>query len=168
MVEIWKDIKCYEGYYQVSNLGNVKNSRTGRLIKPHKKCGYLQLLLCKNGKIKHHLVHRLVAEAFIQNPDNLPIVNHVDENKINNCVDNLEWCTQKYNINYGTSLQKRTISKSKPVEQYTIDGQFITEYQSAAEAERKIGIGNSHINACCQGKRKSAGGFIWKFKSPNI
>ena len=111
MKEIWKDIKGYEKLYQVSNLGNVRrikfiNNRTQKdkikmlkLIKDKK--GYLKINLWKNNKSKMFLVHRIVAETFILNPNNLPQVNHKDENKSNNCVENLEWCSQKYNNNYG-------------------------------------------------------------------
>lgn len=117
MKEIWKDVKNYEGLYQVSNLGNVKvldrivNSaiknntkvkRKGRMLKQYIKQGYPQVTLTLNNKRKYCNVHRLVAEAFIPNPNNLPQINHIDENKLNNNVDNLEWCTAKYNCNYGT------------------------------------------------------------------
>lgn len=114
MKEIWKDIKGYEKLYQVSNLGNVRrikfiNNRTQKdkikmlkLIKDKK--GYLKINLWKNNKSKMFLVHRIVAETFILNSNNLPQVNHKDENKSNNCVENLEWCSQKYNNNYGNRL----------------------------------------------------------------
>lgn len=176
MIEIWRDIKDYEGLYQVSNFGRVRNSRTGKLIKPYKtKCGYLQLLLCKNGITKHCLVHRLVAMTFpdlvdwTEEAKGKPFeeleVNHKDEfNKTNNCVDNLEWCDRKYNINYGTGLHRRAISRGKPVLQYTLNGQFVAEYPSAAEAERQTGIHRSKIVLVCQGKRNKTGGYIWKYK----
>lgn len=111
MEEIWKDIKGYEGKYQVSNYGSVKTlnyRRTGtaRLLIPKNDKGYLAVGLYKNGKRKMFLIHRLVAEAFIPNPENLPQVNHIDEDKTNNYVENLEWCTQSYNNNYGTRLKR--------------------------------------------------------------
>ena len=118
MTEIWKDIVGYEGLYQVSNLGNVKRLKgyKGRgkgyiveehLIKPSiSSNGYQNVVLCKNGKTKTFTMHRLVAIAFLYNSDNLPQVNHKDENKLNNCVDNLEWCDSKYNNNYGTRNKK--------------------------------------------------------------
>ena len=105
MNEIWKDIVGYEGLYQVSNLGNVKRInffKKERFVIPCSKgSGYLYVSLSKNNKQKNFYIHRLVATAFIENPDNLPVINHKDENRSNNIVDNLEWCTQKYNCNYG-------------------------------------------------------------------
>ena len=163
MEEIWKDKKGYEGHYQVSNWGRVKSIKFGKekilkLIKD--KDGYLQVTLCKNNIKKVYKVHRLVAEAFIDNPDNLPQVNHKDENKTNNNVENLEWCTNEYNINYGT----RTERCSKPVLQYTLDGEFVREWESAIQAEREGGFNNTCICQCCLGKRKTHKGFIWKYK----
>lgn len=122
--EIWKDIKRYEGQYQVSNFGRIKSLdrfitqlNNGKLItrrypgkmfnlKPENKTGYVPAVLTKHNIAKYYLVHRLVAEAFIPNPDNLPQVNHKDENTSNNCVDNLEWCTNSYNVNYGSRNDK--------------------------------------------------------------
>ena len=105
-MEIWKDIKGYEGLYQISNKGRVKSlnyRRTGKekiLISSDDGKGYLCVKLCKNNKIKNHKIHRLVAQAFLPNPDNLPEVNHQDTNTSNNCVENLEWCTHAYNMHY--------------------------------------------------------------------
>ena len=117
MEEIWKDIKEYEGLYQISNLGRVKrlkfinrhlNFKKERILKPYKDGGknYFIIALYKNGKREYKQIHRLVAEAFIPNTNNFPLVNHKDENKTNNYVNNLEWCTCKYNTNYGTSRLK--------------------------------------------------------------
>ena len=108
-MEIWKDIKGYEGKYQISNKGRVKslgNNKTKKeKIRDGKidNRGYKRISLCKNGKEKKYSIHRLVAQAFLPNPDNLPVVNHKDENKLNNNVENLEWCTQEYNVNYSGS-----------------------------------------------------------------
>ena len=128
MEEIWKPVIGYEGLYEVSNLGRVRSIdrlvkysngqihlHKGRMLSPGlvHKLGYLQVALCNNGKIKHKMVYRLVAEAFLPNPDNLPQVNHRDENPFNNCVENLEWCTIEYNINYGTRTQKAIESNIK-------------------------------------------------------
>ena len=190
--EIWKDIDGYEGLYQVSNLGRVKSlnyHRTGkeRIMKPKKDSkGYLQVLLCKESKVKHYFVHRLVAVAFVDNPQNLPIINHIDENPKNNNANNLEWCTQKYNINYGTrnkkaseKLRGRKLSeehkekiaekmknnpkKIKPIIGISKVSGLILEFPSLKEASRQTGINQGHICECCNGKRKSAGGFYWLY-----
>lgn len=189
--EEWKDIEGYEGLYQVSNLGRVKS--LARYVK-HYKGGllllrerilttiavrdYLNVNLYKEGKIKMFKVHRLVAQAFIENPDNLPQVNHKNECKWDNAVWNLEWCTSDYNLKYGTRLEK-AIKKSaktqqlthptrKSVLQYTKDNQFVTEYMSMKEAERQTGINYSSISKCCLGKGLTAGGYIWKFKNNDL
>ena len=116
MKEIWKDIPEYEGLYQVSNLGNVRSlnyNRTGeiKLLKQGNVNGYKVVILYKDGKKKNYLVHRLVAIAFLPNPNNLPIINHKDENPSNNNVNNLEWCTQAYNTNYGEGIKRRVQSR---------------------------------------------------------
>lgn len=115
-MEEWRDIEGYEGLYQISNLGRVKSLERidgnnhpvkEKIIKPYKTIGgYIQICLWKNGKVKHFQIHRLVAQAFIPNPNNLPECNHKDENPLNNCADNIEWCDHKYNINYGTRTEK--------------------------------------------------------------
>lgn len=168
MEEIWKDIKDYEGLYEVSNLGRVRSlnyNKTGeiRLLKVQKHSdGYLQVGLRKDGKQKLYTVHRLVCEAFIPNPDGLPCVNHIDEDKTNNHVWNLEWCTVKYNTNYGTGIERR----SKRVYQYTLDGSFIRSYYTTREAARQTGIHHTRISAVALGKQNSAGGYIWSFNPP--
>lgn len=185
MSEEWKDIPDYEGY-QVSNMGNVRSLNYGqtgkvRVLKPVKfKCGYLYVNLCKDGDRKHYRVHRLVAQAFLPNPDNLPQVNHRDENPSNNRVENLEWCDCKYNNNYGTRNQrvsevrrgmhfseetKRKISKAQsiPVVQYTREGKLIAIFYGATEAERQTGVAHQNIAKCCKGKLKSAGGYKWEW-----
>ena len=121
LLEIWKDIEGYEGLYQVSNLGRVKSLKVSkikseRIRKSYQQSsGYISIVLCKNGKVTNHKIHRLVANAFIDNPDNLPEVNHMDEDKTNNCVDNLEWCDSSYNKNYGTRTEKFIRSRGTPV-----------------------------------------------------
>ena len=174
MTEIWKDIKGYEGLYQVSNLGRIKSlpretnnqfSWCERILKLKKtKFGYLVACLKVNGKDSFKSVHRLVAEAFIPNPLNLPQVNHKDEDKSNNRVDNLEWCDAVYNMNYGTCIQRRVEKQSKAVNQYTLDGVFIKQWKSAKEASKELHIDRSTIKMVCYGRpqRKSAGGFIWR------
>ena len=168
MTEIWKDIKGYEGLYQVSNLGNVKSlprlliysdgqrhyykEKILRCIK--KPSGYCFVNLYKDNVSKHKHIHRLVAEAFIPNPDNLPVINHKDKNPLNNRADNLEWCTQQYNVDYSASIK---------INQYSKDGVFIRQWKSASEASREIGICASQISRCCNGTFKSAYGFIWRY-----
>ena len=174
--EIWKPKKDYEGLYEVSNLGRIKSLGNGnsnnskeRILKPGKvKGGYLQVYLSKNRENKRFYVHRLVAETFIPNPDNLPFINHKDEDKTNNRVDNLEWCTREYNNNYGTRTLRANKTNtngklSKRVLQFTLTGEFIREWPSASECERN-GYSQSHVSDCCRGERKSAYGFRWKYK----
>ena len=169
--EIWKDIEGYEGLYQVSDKGRVKSLWFGkeRILKPVSCRGYLQVDLCKNGLKKMCKIHRLVAMTFLPNPNNLPQINHIDEDKTNNNANNLEWCTAKYNHNYGTINQriseKMTNGKlSKPVLQYTLDGELIKEWRSTMDVERNLGYNQGYISACCNGKIKSAYRFIWKYK----
>ena len=165
MEEIWKDIEGWEGYYQVSNMGNVKSlnyRRTGKegILKPKKdKDGYLVVCFNNDNKIKYYLVHQLVAQAFIDNPENYNEVNHKDENKQNNCVDNLEWCNRAYNINYGTRNQKI----SKPVVGINKVSGLILEFESVHEAERQLGIAPCNICACLKGRQNSSGGFYWYY-----
>lgn len=170
--EVWKDILGYEGHYQVSNKGRVKSLKQGkeRILKQIiNKRGYLRICLIKNGKKKIYMVHRLVAKSFLPNPNSLPQINHKDEDKTNNKVENLEWCDQKYNHNYGTINQriseKMTNGKlSKPVLQFTKDGKFVKEWKSTMDAKRNLGYASCHISSCCTGRYKSAYGFIWKYK----
>ena len=163
MDEIWRDIKGYEGLYQISNKGRVKSLYNGseRILKLYDNGdGYLNAILYKNTVAQHKLVHRLVAEVFITNPDNKLQVNHKDENKLNNCVENLEWITHIDNCNYGTRNERI----SRKILQYSKSGEFIREWQSAAEVERELNINHSNIASCCKCKRKSAGGFVWRYK----
>lgn len=182
MVEIWKNIDGYEGLYQVSNCGRVRSfdrwvigksnskrlmkGRIMKLIKDSK--GYLHVQLCKNGKINCYLVHRLVAQAFLDNPNNLPIINHRDECKTNNVVENLEWCTASYNMNYNDGQKRRGVKKingklAKKVNQYSLEGQFIKEWESAHEVQRQLGYSRGNISTCCLDKRKTAYGYIWRY-----
>ena len=179
MQEIWKDIEGYEGLYEVSNLGRVRsldrvvvysNGRKclykGRILKPaNNTVGYFFCVLCKNGQKKKKYIHRLVAEAFIPNPDNLPEVNHRDEVKTNNHVENLEWCDGKYNKNYGTCQQRRAEKRSKPVLQLDINtGRVISEYPSLIETGKQTGFSVGNISACCRGICNTAYGFKWQYK----
>ena len=158
--EEFRDIPGYEGLYEVSNLGRVR--RDGRILKPSKnKKGYLLVSLFKNGIERKAYIHRLVAQSFLPNPSNFPCINHKDENKTNNIIDNLEWCDSKYNANYGTRNEK----VSKPVLQYDLLGNFIREWPSIMKVERELGIYQGSISMCCLDYRKSAGGFVWRFKN---
>ena len=164
--ELWKDIKDYEGHYQVSNLSRVKSIKFGkeRILKPViDRHGYLLVSLWKNNKQKTYKVHRLVAEAFIPNPYNLPQVNHKDENPLNNNVNNLEWCNSKYNCNFGTRIERISKRRSKTVLQYDLEGNFIREWKSTAECGRN-GYDQGHVAACCQGKLKKHKDSIWRYK----
>ena len=160
--EIWNNIEGYEGLYQISNQGRVKSLKQGkeRILKPaNNGKGYLQVQLYKNGEKKMCLIHRLVALTFIPNPQNLPQVNHKTEDKTDNRVENLEWCSSKYNMNYGTRTQrqaeKMTNGKlSKPVLQYTKDGIFIKEWRSTHDVERNLEFNQGYISSCCNGKFK--------------
>ena len=163
MDEIWRNIEGYEGLYQVSNKGRVKSLKYGkeRVLRPGiNSRGYYCIILCNDGVSKQFQLHRLVAQAFVPNPENKPQVNHKDEKKSNNCIENLEWATAKENINYGTHNERI----SRKILQYSKSGEFIREWQSAREVERLLGINNSNIIQCCKGKLKSSGGFIWKYK----
>ena len=167
MKEIWKDIEGYEGY-QVSNMGRVRSFKYGkvRILKPvANKNGYLKVQLYKNNSLKTIFIHRLVAMAFIPNPNNLPQVNHKDEDKTNNIVSNLEWCDAKYNSNYGTA-RKRMIEKIQKVV-IQIDKNtnvIINIFPSLMEAERQTGYNHGHICKCCKGKLKTTGGYKWSYK----
>ena len=186
-MEEWKDIKGYEGLYQISNLGRVKSlsridSRGHKLnekiLKPKiRGYGYKAVMLSKNNIHKLYYIHRLVAEAFIPNPDNLPCVNHIDENKNNNCIENLEWCTRKYNTNYGTRSKRQSEKmkgkytgsnhpQARKIKCITTGEIFIT----IKEACEKYKIKQPSITACCKGKIKSAGKhpitgekLVWKY-----
>ena len=177
MKEIWKDIEGYEGRYQVSNFGNVRSvdrvftdtlgrkvNRKGKLLKCDTNGRYklVRLYNISQGKVIALLVHRLVAQAFIPNPDNLPCVNHKDEDKTNNSVDNLEWCTYQYNNSYNDKGRRISATKSKPVYQFDLNGNLIKEWKSMAEAGKSLGIDAGNISAACSGKLKTYKGFIWK------
>ena len=204
MEEVWKPVVGYEGLYEVSNMGRVKSLGNGksnnssyskeRILKGRKTHrGYLRVNLYKNNKAKDYYIHRLVAEAFIPNIDNLPCINHKDENPKNNHVTNLEWVTYKENNNYGTHNEKvaeklrgrkqseesnkkraeklkgrkhseESIKKrSKPVIGIDRITGLIVEFTSIMEASRQLGINSGNITKCCKGKYKSMGGFYWYY-----
>lgn len=174
-IEWWRFIPGFDCKYMVSDYGRVLSlnyMRTGKIkiLKQNIKGKYLCVSLHINGKLKTPHIHRLVAEAFIENPNKLPCINHKNEIKTDNRACNLEYCDWKYNINYGTRTEK--VSKkltnrsdiSTPVKQYTPDGEFVDLYPSIREAARQVPKGNaSNISQCCKGKTKSSVGFIWKY-----
>lgn len=153
-----KDIKNYEGLYAVTSCGKIWSYRNEKFLTPETDIGgYLRVNLCKNGKTKHYKIHRLVADAYIPNPENLPQINHKDENKANNCLQNLEWCDAKYNTNYGTRNDKI----KKPILQYTLNGEFVREWPSASDVGKEV---STHICNCLKGRKKSAYGYKWVYK----
>lgn len=166
--EIWKPVKDYPNY-QISNLGRVKSlnyKRSGE-EKILKSCtddnGYYQVSLSRNGKNKTCKIHRLVAEAFIPNPNNLPQVNHKDEDKNNNIPNNLEWCTAKYNSNYGTRITRMKDKLKRVILQFTKDGKLIKKWDSIIDVQNELGIKQSNICKCLKGKINSIGGYQWKY-----
>lgn len=171
-MEVWKDIKGYEGLYIVSSFGRVKSLdylHTGKekILKPWKqKNGYLQVQLCKNKKRKGVTVHRLVATAFIDNPENKPQIDHINSIKDDNRVDNLRWCTAKENTNNAITISKRygaNSCRARGVLQFTKEGVFVRKWECMRDAARVLGIGYKHISSCCLGKRKTAYGYKWKY-----
>lgn len=180
MKEIWKDIEGYENLYKISNFGNIISKRywllnkyiyKERKIKPTiANNGYIRVSLTKDKKVKYVNIHRLVAQAFIPNPDNLPCVNHIDGNKENNRVDNLEWCTHSYNNKeaYRIGLRKAYRGKdncrSRAILQYDLSGNFIKEWDSLSQITKKLGYDYTCVLRCCKGKYKKSYGCIWKYK----
>lgn len=164
--EEWRPIKDYEGLYEVSNFGRVKSLCAGRwkstmLRKPRPtRNGYMAVMLKKSGKVRLITIHRLVAIAFLDNPDGLQEVNHKDEDKTNNHVDNLEWCTRKYNQNYNEHYK----IYYKSVIQLTKDGTEVGRYESLKAAQEATGIPSSYISGVLSGRRRTTGGFRWQYQ----
>lgn len=177
-MECWRWIPGFEGLYQVSTRGRVrsvdrwitypdgsKRFFKGRILKPTlDKYGYLLVTLSRDGKKRPFKIHRLVAMAFIPNPENKPQVNHLDENPCNNVVENLSWASAKENLTWGTGIERRAASLSKPVQAINPStGEVVLEFPSIIEAERK-GFNQGNIYSCCRGKRKTHKGYMWRYK----
>ena len=158
--EEWKDIKGYEGLYQVSNLGMVYSFKSNKYLKKlNNTGGYLRVQLCKHGKVTNQSIHRIVAEAFIPNPDNKPQVNHIDENKENNMVSNLEWVTAKENCNHGT----RSKRLYKPIRAIDIANGEYNHYVSVGGCAEKLNLKYQNISAVLNGRQKTAGGYVFEY-----
>jgi glycerol-3-phosphate cytidylyltransferase-like family protein len=179
MKEVWKDIPKYEGLYQVSNLGRIKrlfkNGKENILTGTRDKDGYTKIILSKNQHKKHVRAHRLVAEAFLSNPENKPEVNHKDRNKQNNVVNvddlqgattNLEWATCSENSNHCVRTGRRFHKRA--VAQYTKDMKLLSKWNSIKEAGQTLKISSNNICSCCNGKLPTAGGYIWRYEGVNI
>lgn len=172
MNEEWRDIQGYEGFYQVSNLGRVKsldrfdgfqNNVKGKILKKYiSETGYERACLSKNNKTKKFQVHRLVATAFIPNPDNKPQVNHIDECRSNNNFENLEWCTAQYNSKYGSRPNKISALKSKPIISISSSG-LMRYFKSITAASKSLNVNFQNISSVIKGRRKHAGGYYFKF-----
>ena len=177
--ELWKPVKDWEQYYEISNYGRVRRIRYDdnskkeqyRLpyyLKPKKdKDGYLKYALCLKRKNKYYFAHRLVATHFIDNVKKKPCVNHKDGDKQNNYVNNLEWCSIRYNNVHALENGLRNMKNnklSKEVYQYDMDGNLVNIFQSANDAKRITGYSQGHISECCRGEIKQYNGYIWKYK----
>lgn len=192
MEEIWRDVPDFEGYYEISNLGKVRtkarkvvrffkyNYHTlpikAKILKIHIQRGYACVCMYKDGKMYNKQLHRLLAKAFIPNPNNYPIINHKDGNKLNNSLDNLEWCTYKHNCNEAYRLGLNYISEKhlkhirelglksgKKVAQLDLNGNVVKIYNSSRQASLELGISQGNISLCCNGKRRTTNGFKWKY-----
>lgn len=187
MQEIWKDIENYEGCYQVSNLGRVRSltrkvdtfngvrTTKGRILKPTlTDMGYLTICLKQHQKSKTFFIHRLVAKAFIPNPNNYPIINHKDSVPTNNNVENLEWCTQSHNVKESYRVGNAKPTKGcfkkgmiphnrKAVKQYDLDGNFIATYKSIRFASESTNTNPVCIGNCCKGTQETSNGFKWRY-----
>ena len=166
-IEQWRDIEGYEGLYLVSSLGRIKSLdrwvnngkgkrlQKGEIITPFKnKKGYLRVALSNGFKRIKYSIHRLVAMAFLPNPDNLETVNHINGIVTDNRVENLEWMSNRDNVRY---------SQAKAVKQYSLDGEFIRKWDAMADIERELGFNHGDVCLCCKGKARTAYGFIWRY-----
>lgn len=172
-MEIWKPANDFEGFYEVSNLGNVRSLNyhnrgiIKNLVPVVDKYGYKKVCLCKGGKQYNRAVHRMVAAAFLENPHDLPQVNHINELKTDNRVENLEWCTAKQNVNHGSRnirmAQSKRNTNCKSVVQMDLSGKKIREWISFSEIKRMFGYDVGFIIRCCKGRSKTAYGYKWQY-----
>ena len=176
-IEVWRPVVGFEGLYEVSSFGSVRSlpkvhyaidgrvfHYDGHIVPQYIHNGYYQVTLKKDGHQHPYTVHRLVAKAFLLNPNGLPQVNHIDENRLNNNVNNLEWVTKRQNMNHGT-LQQRLKLKRKHVQvnQYSMEGELLNTYFSIREAGRLAGVCHQSIRRCLLGSLKSTGGYKWGY-----
>lgn len=186
--EIWKAVEGYSGFYEVSNLGNVKSlyrSVPKLLSQKTDKDGYKLVSLYKCGESRTYRVHRLVATSFLPNADNLPFINHKDEVRGNNAASNLEWCTAAYNTNYGgcrnrnrdshlgkkqsaETIKKRVAKTRKPIVQKTISGDFVAKWDGIRKCAETLGIDSSSLSKCCMGKLPHYKGFKWEYADKGV
>ena len=175
MKEIWKDIPEFEGLYRISNTGKVMtlhNNRNRLLTLKINNTGYAWVELSKNGKRKQFLVHRLVAMGFLDNPNNYPVINHKDENRLNNSVDNLEWCTLSYNTKYSIKLHPDRLHRNGKlmkikINQYSLDGEFVRTWDNSRTIFKETGMSDYSISQCCLGIRNKAYGYKWQYAIDN-
>lgn len=163
---LWKPVIGYEGIYEVSSTGAIRNIKTGHILKAkEERNGYMRVHLSKNGIAKSVLLHRIVAEAFLENPENLPTVNHIDENKQNNNACNLEWCDMSYQNKYGNGACRRNKAKERAVVQLNMNGEYVQTWTSIKSAADALGLRTSSIICVCKGKRryKSTGGHKFRY-----
>jgi len=182
MKEIWKPINQYEGLYEVSNLGNVrsldkiaftkagwKRAYKGRMIKPKKhNGGYSTIILHRDGKTQTRTIHRLVAEAFLPNPNNYPEVNHIDENKTNNAVSNLEWCTRIQNQHHGTAIERSNLKQRIPFYQIDHEGHIVKRWDGFKVLQRDGQFQRCEVSKCCRGLRDTYKGYRWEYAPKEV
>lgn len=178
--EAWKYIKGYENEYMVSNLGRVKSLKNNKELirKPRiTQYGYKAVNLYKNGKKTCKEIHRLVAETFIPNPLDYPVVNHKDCDRTNNKLENLEWCTIQYNVTYmearkrgalNTNYKSVGLKRRKKIVQFSKDGKKIKEWNSSIDVKNSLGYDKSCICRACKGRSLTAYGYIWRYKDEAV
>lgn len=177
-MEVWKPVRGYEEYYEVSNLGRIKSVYRLTVFKDGRKrrfygkilatrsvnnSGYLTVGLHDSGKTKTFLVHRIVAEAFVSNPYGRDEVNHIDQDKLNNSASNLEWCTHKENTNHGDEIERGARKQRRSFYQLDMDGNLIKVWHGFKQMQRETGYQRASVYRCCVGQRESYKGYKWKY-----